>query len=61
MEVINLNDKIKGIICSILSICLMFNGLFVENILGAGENAPMKKAKRPVTLNLGKEERFKFH
>lgn len=56
-----MNDKIKGIICSILSICLMFNGLFVENILGAGENAPMKKAKRPVTLNVGKEERFKFH
>jgi len=39
----------------------MFNVLFVGNVFGADENAPMKKAKHPFTVNVGKEEKFKFH
>ncbi len=61
MEGIVLNIRLKILICSVLSICFISNSLLFSNVFGADENTPMKKAKHPITINVGKESKFQFN
>jgi len=61
MEVFVLNAKFKGFLCSFLSILLIGNSIFSVAFASDEPTVAMRKAKDAVTINVGKEEKFKFH